>query len=201
VGPDSGESTRSARRRFRPWTWFSLWCLAGAAVAVAVGGTAGAALFGLFAVVALFLFAVIARSARPPASPARPELPDPASAPLVFVVRGRTDMFATLRVAAILSVELVGEETWSLKGLEWHRIYAVRVPPGDYELRLLDPRGYWLTGNTEVLDVTLIPDGRLFVEYRRKWSLVPRGTLNWHPSVPDGVCVDEVINAKKELRH
>jgi hypothetical protein len=183
------------------WTWFSLWCLTGAGAALVIGGTAGTVFLAVFATVALFLFAVIARIGRPPALPRRPELPAAASAPLVLVVRGRTDMFASLRVAAIMSVELVGEERWSLKGLEWHRIYAVRIPPGHYELRLLDPRGHWFSGNTEILDVTLIPDGRLYVEYRRKWSLVPRGTLNWRPSVPDDVSIDEVINAKKELRH
>jgi hypothetical protein len=52
----------------------------------------------------------------------------------------------------------------------------------------------------EFLDRSLIPDGRLYVEYRRGWSLLPTGSLRWQPSVPDGVAVDEVINARKERR-
>jgi hypothetical protein len=97
VEPVRDGSSRSEGRRFRPWTWFWLWCVAGAAAAVAVGGTAGAVFFAVFATAALFLFAVIARIEQPPPQWRRLALPAAASAPLVFVTRGRTDVFAAQR--------------------------------------------------------------------------------------------------------
>jgi hypothetical protein len=157
VEPERDRPDRSEGRGFRPWTWFWLWCIAGAAVALAVGGTLGWVLLAVLATAAMFLFAVIARIEDPPPPPRRLTLPEAALAPLAFVAQGRTDLFASRRLGSMVSVELVGEQKWSLNGLEWGRTYAVQIPPGPYEMRLRDPRGRML-GNQEVLDVILIPE-------------------------------------------
>jgi len=193
------DGRRELRRRFSPWGWFWLWCTAGAAAALAIGGTGGTVFLALFATAALFHFAVIARIEHPPPDPPHPEVPDAASAPLVFVLRGRSGLFASRRIAAMgVTVELEGEETWSLEALQWDRVYAVRIPTGEYRLCLRDARGRSGVVVEKALSVTLIPEGRLYVQYRRTWSLLPRGSVTWAPSVPDDVAVDEVINAKKE---
>jgi hypothetical protein len=168
-------------------------------VALLVGGTSGWVLLALFTTAALFLYAVIARIEDPPA-PRRPvPIPEPAAAPLVIVVRGRTDLFANWRLGSMVSVELVGEEIWSLPSLEWYRTYAVRIPSGDYELHLFDPRGKG-AGNKEVINVTFAPAQRAYVEYRRGKFFIPSGSLRWAPVVPEGVIIDQVINAKREIR-
>ena len=191
------EADRSQGRRVGLRNWLWLWCAAGAGSAAAVGGTAGWVVLALAATGGLFLYAVIARIEGPPPPPRSIPPPDPATAPLVLVARGRTDLFATWRIGSMIHVQLIGDHTWTLPDLEWHRTYAVRIPPGHYRLRLFDHRGKG-AGNTEEIDVTLVAGRRVHVEYRRGGLLLPRATLRSQPAVPDDAVVDQVIRPKRE---